>query len=579
MATEFEPVVDNSVDDENRNDTDFSWETTYDGPYDREGNPDPEDRDDQDFTWQSTPESPSKILNIRGASLDVLNGLNAIAFLPGSMCGMSESFAYIRYWSRGSSSRKTPVNQPEERAEPEDPQAKLDEEVTEKYVREQQQQEQEQQEANLRPRTVLRVPENTVYQSRPRQPVPTQLQPQTYIPPNKTGSTYSANPSGSVETVASSLPADAVWTFLFNPEELKLSSGPEYNRAEAWGVADEENSGQPLSWRSNRNRKLSFDRILLHGYSFGKRVDSLEKGLQDLFMSRTGESGNDGPPVLEFVWGKRTFGPCVIQNIQVREKSWDKGLLVNAEVSFELEQVPEWTINDGFVDVLRPGRQPTVNDPLVPARTREAGSTEPEVVKGDEDDKKPSKGGKPPVPGDPDKCLRVQRELESWRQVDKKAGEELGSIFTGKDKYETIATYYSNAYGRKLKELDLRPYLEKENPDCLKLYPGVGFLPDHRRAVAYIHTCTRRIVGAYNAWLIKEGKSGGRCVALKNARLAKEKEESAKKKAQEEAKRCERYDNDKPCTNTQLRSRISCLGVTRACVRRNDGFFWTTLGG
>jgi hypothetical protein len=59
----------------------------------------------------------------------------------------------------------------------------------------------------------------------------------------------------------------------------------------------------------------------------------------------------------------------VIQNIQVREKAWDKGLLVNAEVSFDLEQVPEWTINDEFVDVLRPGRQSTINDPTVVSQT------------------------------------------------------------------------------------------------------------------------------------------------------------------------------------------------------------------
>jgi hypothetical protein len=38
---------------------------------------------------------------------------------------------------------------------------------------------------------------------------------------------------------------------------------------------------------------------------------------------------------------------------------WDEGEVVNAELSFTLEQVPEWTINDGaYVDVARPGRRP-----------------------------------------------------------------------------------------------------------------------------------------------------------------------------------------------------------------------------
>jgi hypothetical protein len=114
-------------------------------------------------------------------------------------------------------------------------------------------------------------------------------------------------------------------------------------------------------------------------------------------MARDGENGADGPPVLEFVWGRRKFGPCVIQNIRVREQAWDKGILVNAEVSFELEQVPEWTINDGFVDIARPARQPLVNDPTLPARAAaEAaapGSTGEIGGSGEEPKDKPGGGG------------------------------------------------------------------------------------------------------------------------------------------------------------------------------------------
>jgi hypothetical protein len=187
-------------------------------------------------------------------------------------------------------------------------------------------------------------------------------------PPIDWGKVYNANP-GAPSTVTPSIggaSSQSVWQFLFNPEELQLDSGPDYNRAETWGVSDPANSGQPLSWKSNKNRKLIFGKVLLTGYVIGKRVDSLERGLQQLFMARDGENGDDGPPVLEFVWGARVFGPCVIQNIRVRERAWDAGALVNAEVSFELEQVPEWTINDGFVDIARPGRMPLVNDPLLP---------------------------------------------------------------------------------------------------------------------------------------------------------------------------------------------------------------------
>lgn len=156
---------------------------------------------------------------------------------------------------------------------------------------------------------------------------------------------------------------EGTWQFLFNPSELSFETGPEYKTSETWAVSDKENSGQPLHWTHNKNAVLKFNSVVLNGYVFGRQVEELQQGLFDLFTSRGG-SGQDGPDILEFVWGKRVFGPCVIKNIVVKEKAWDDGLLVNAEVSFELEKIPEWTINDGFVDVARPAAQPIVNEVL-----------------------------------------------------------------------------------------------------------------------------------------------------------------------------------------------------------------------
>ncbi len=343
-----------------------------------------------DYSQPNNPEVPevetvTTVKTIRGANYDVIynneRALGNITFIPGTACAMSEAIAYIRYWSRKGTQQKQPVSQEPQNDTPTDAQKALQEEMNQKYFS-------SIDESFVNPgygveevtgsetRVIAKVPDNTSYQSRPRQPVPTRVPVPASITQPLSGSVYSANPSGALATTPFVIPSEAVWTFLFNPEELQLSSGPDFNRAETWGVSDPANSGQPLSWRSNKNRKLTFGKILLHGYSFGKRVDSLERGLQELFTAREGD-GSEGPPVLEFVWGKRVFGPCVIQNVQVREKAWDNGLLVNAEVSFELEQVPEWTINDGFVDVLRPGRQSTVNDPLVPASTAEPSSPTP----------------------------------------------------------------------------------------------------------------------------------------------------------------------------------------------------------
>jgi hypothetical protein len=333
-------------------------------------------------------DTPYSFPSIRGAAISVKDKLANISFVEGSAGEMSASIAYIRYWSRKGTQQKTAVGDTPIDGAVSDPQQQLAANfsslsgfnpITQNFSSS----------GDGFPnfpvsnpsRTVLTIPTNTAYQSRPRQPVPTTTTSPRPAGPsflNRLGSIFSANPGGAAAPpwanpfytpAAAPAPDGAVWQFLFNPEELQLSSGPDFNRAETWGVDTAGNSGQPLSWRSNKNRKLTFGKVLLHGYTFGKRVDSLENGLQELFQARDGENGADGPPVLEFVWGQRVFGPCVIQNIQVREKAWDKGLLVNAEVSFDLEQVPEWTINDGFVDVLRPGRQSTINDPNLPGRT------------------------------------------------------------------------------------------------------------------------------------------------------------------------------------------------------------------
>jgi hypothetical protein len=323
--------------------------------------------------------------------------LSKIRFINGSSGGMQGAIAYIQYWSRSGTTQRVPTSQTVNDT-PSTSSLKSTLEEIDRYSNpgaveplpelNQDTPEQITETAPVPPSNVPVNPNSrpatgrdellSRNQNRGRSPVTRRETPQA-------GKVYSANP-GAVPEKSSPDPQTVIpdeqlkgkWQFLFNPEELQLESGPEYNRANTWGVSDPANSGQPLAWRGNKNRKLTFGKVLLTGYVIGKRVDSLESGLQELFMARDGENGTDGPPVLEFIWGARKFGPCVIQNIRVTEKAWDYGILVNAEVSFELEQVPEWTINDGFVDIARPGRQPTVNDPTLPSAptTDEVGGQE-----------------------------------------------------------------------------------------------------------------------------------------------------------------------------------------------------------
>lgn len=68
-----------------------------------------------------------------GGHLDVWQKLDAISFLPGSTGGMSQSIAYIRYWSRGGTQQKTPVQQSGQNTSPTDSQRVLGSELDNIY--------------------------------------------------------------------------------------------------------------------------------------------------------------------------------------------------------------------------------------------------------------------------------------------------------------------------------------------------------------------------------------------------------------------------------------------------------------
>ena len=368
-------------------------------------------------------------LTSRGENSSVLRKLGSIEFVDGTFGGMTPAVAYIQYWSRdGVSRRKLEEASRDVFSLPPDKLSELSEQFEGSFKESVSETSVDYFDPDVELPPFTGIPENLeIAEFRPpvdpekgtedtnvlpSEPTAEPADPEkgtedTNVLPSEpiAGGVFRANPVSNYTDMETS----AVWTFMFNPEELELSSGPDYNRAETWGVSDPANEGQALSWRANKNRKLSFGKILLHGYSLGKRVDSLEKGLQDLFMARDGENGADGPPVLEFVWGRRVFGPCVIQDIKVREKAWDAGYLVNAEVSFTLEQVPEWTINDGFVDVLRPGRQPTLSDPTVSSRDYRDTST-PETETETETETEPDLS---PGPKDVKDCTTLSEYRQS----------------------------------------------------------------------------------------------------------------------------------------------------------------------
>lgn len=257
---------------------------------------------------------------------------------------------------------------------------------------------------------------------------------------------------------------EGAWQFLFNPEQLNLSVGPEFKATETWGVSDEANAGQPLHWSNHKNPELKFNKVLLNGYVFGKQVEDLEQGLIELFMSN-GSNTKHGPQVLEFVWGKKSFGPCVIKDIQITEKMWDDGLLVNAEVSFTLIKVPEWTINDGQVTTYNPSEEQTLvaptGGPTGVGSTVGIGSTAPPA-----DSKDKPATGEPPSkkPGQPTKqeiakkCINLKNtnsNLEQIQETYNVFGLYRGDAKQAKERLRKYKLMYDLAELNKIRDFNL----------------------------------------------------------------------------------------------------------------------------
>lgn len=148
-------------------------------------------------------------------------------------------------------------------------------------------------------------------------------------------------------------PSLKVWQFLYNPQSITIDVKADYAESNTWGATDDGQSGQSVIWQRNRNPVMRLDEVVLNGYIHGKKVGQLEEGLFALLMSRDGP-GQIEPTVWEFVWGKRRFGPCIINNIQVVEKQWEAGEVLTATVSFELTQIPKWQIIDSTVKFYDP---------------------------------------------------------------------------------------------------------------------------------------------------------------------------------------------------------------------------------
>lgn len=156
---------------------------------------------------------------------------------------------------------------------------------------------------------------------------------------------------------------DGIWQFLFNPSQLTYNYNSDYATSDVWATPD----GKPLHWKGNNNPELQFNDVILNGYMFGRKVEYLAQGLKDLMGFNNTKTYQGSPPVLEFVWGSKRFGPCVMKDLTITEDIWDGGELVSATCNFTLEMVPEWVVNDGQVDIFDPSKTPVFipRDPIL----------------------------------------------------------------------------------------------------------------------------------------------------------------------------------------------------------------------
>jgi hypothetical protein len=368
----------------------------------------------------------------------------------------------------------------------------------------------------------------------------------------------------------------AMWQFLFNPAELELDVGPEFKSSETWGVSDKGNSGQPLHWSHNTNAQLKFNSVLLNGYVFGRKVEALEQGLVELFMARDGQ-GQHGPYILEFVWGKRVFGPCVIKNVNIKEKMWDEGEVVNAELSFTLEQVPEWTINDGFVDVARPGRLAVEGDPTkTSTTTTTTGQDKPSPGSGGQP------GQKPPAPASVDTagtnlCNWALKISKQFQQLYERVNNPLtsaafgnfngqvsqfyslkGSLYSGSSE---IGTFVDSRVSSGCKRSSYQSTVED-----LKKTGGNLAISAQQQTIQFIRGCTESTKRAVDEW----HKTNAKCKAQREAG-------AAGKVSQQQRDLCARYSGRCSRSGERFGTAGQCPFVNNGRGVICSGGVWTPL--
>ena len=128
---------------------------------------------------------------------------------------------------------------------------------------------------------------------------------------------------------------DRLWEFWYPPQTLKFSGQANYTEQATLSAREHD-----WQFGSSSGLRLEIPNLVLDSYCLGRTVQPLMDGLDELRKAKPTE-GIFAPPVLLFAFGGRTFGPCVLTNIQWDEVAWLSGEAARLQLSLTLQQIPK----------------------------------------------------------------------------------------------------------------------------------------------------------------------------------------------------------------------------------------------
>lgn len=124
------------------------------------------------------------------------------------------------------------------------------------------------------------------------------------------------------------------FTFLVNPQALDLSRRAVYSDAI---TAATSTPSQQYYYTTGREMKISG--VLMEVWFLRKSLRPILEQLQLLLVPDI-PNESLAPKVLSFCWGAQRFGPCVLTDLNWKEKSWLNGEPATIELSMVLKEIP-----------------------------------------------------------------------------------------------------------------------------------------------------------------------------------------------------------------------------------------------